>query len=79
VASSSSGDGRVGADAPTALARRWFCATANIEQRSEREGARVGRDEGARWAFIEREGRGEGEPGRNGRQWPSMAAIKAIE
>jgi hypothetical protein len=43
------------------------------------ERARVGREEGARQAFIEREGRGEGELGRNGRQWPSMAATNAIE
>jgi hypothetical protein len=49
------------------------------EREREREGARVGREEGARRAFIERDGRGEGEPGRNGRQWPSMAAINAIE
>jgi hypothetical protein len=30
-------------------------------------------------AFIEREREGEAEPGRNDRQWPSMAAINAIE
>jgi hypothetical protein len=85
AASSSSGGGRAGADAQAAPERQRFRATATAskgdreESVREREGARVGREEGARRAFIERDGRGEGEPGRNGRQWPSMAAINAIE
>jgi hypothetical protein len=55
TASTSSGNGRAGADAPT----RQPGATASKGERGERE-----RERELGWAFIEREGRGESKPGR---------------